>query len=58
MNMEEALAVFGTRYKIADALGLSRQAVYQWEEIPPLRVYQLKEIIAKQQQQEAQSELP
>jgi transcriptional repressor of cell division inhibition gene dicB len=48
MKKEEALAVFnGSQRRLAEALGLSVQAVNQWgDEVPPLRAYQIREIAA------------
>lgn len=46
MTKEEAVAAFGSVRKLADALGITEQAVHQWgEEVPRLRVYQIKDII-------------
>ena len=46
MTKEEAVAAFGSVRKLADALGITEQAVHQWgEEGPRLRVYQIKDII-------------
>lgn len=48
MTKNEAFELFGGARKLAEALGLSVQAVHQWEDdsIPELRVYQIKEILA------------
>jgi hypothetical protein len=47
MTTEEALAKFGgSRRRLAEALGISVQAVAQWgAQVPPLRVYQIKELL-------------
>lgn len=47
MTKDEALALFGGNVsKLADALGVRPQAVRKWgKHVPPLRVYQIKEII-------------
>ena len=51
MTLEEALLHFNnSRRELAEALGVSTQAVQYWSddgEIPQLRVYQINEIIAK-----------
>ena len=47
MKIEEALALFKNKSGIARALGISRQAVSKWSEIPIRRSYELKEIIKK-----------
>lgn len=45
MKTQDAIQQFGSVRKIAEALGLSVQAIYAWgDEVPPLRVYQLREI--------------
>ena len=52
MKTEEAVAAFGGIRPLAEALGVSTQSAYRWgEELPPLRVYQVKEILAKRAQQ-------
>jgi len=38
MTKNEAVTIFGTRRKITDALGISRQAVSQWPETLPQRL--------------------
>lgn len=47
MTTKEAIAMFGgSRRKLAEALGISVQAVAQWGgEVPVLREYQIKEIV-------------
>lgn len=48
MTVSEALKFFGSRRKIAEVLGLHVSAVYHWgDRLPPLREYQLKEIMQK-----------
>lgn len=44
MTTKEALALFGDSYrKLAEALGITEQAVRQWgNNVPELRVYQIK----------------
>jgi len=45
MKTSEAVRRAGSIRKLADLLGLSTQAVYRWgKEVPPLRMYQLREI--------------
>ena len=47
MTLNEALVYYGSVRKIAEALGLSVQAVYAWgDTVPDLRAYQLREKIA------------
>ena len=36
--LEEAARKFGGRSKLAAALGISPQAVYKWQQVPPMRV--------------------
>jgi len=48
MKTKDAIKIFGNKTRLAEALGISRPAVSRWgENLPPLRVYQLKEIIEK-----------
>lgn len=47
MSKDEAILLFGTASNLARALGITRQAVGLWGEmVPPLRAYQIREIIA------------
>lgn len=46
MTLNEALVYFGSVRQIAEALGVSVQAVYAWgDTVPDLRAYQLREMI-------------
>lgn len=48
MKTQEAVNHFGSIRKMAAALDLSVQAIYKWgEDVPPLRAYQLKEMMAQ-----------
>lgn len=42
MTKQEAIDHYGGAQKLADALGISFQAVYAWPEIPLGRQYQLQ----------------
>lgn len=54
MKTSDAILAFGSLTALAKALGISVQAVYQWgDTVPPLRVYQIKELIAMQQVEKA-----
>lgn len=45
MKTSEAIQLFGSIRRVAEALGVSVQAVYAWGDlVPPLRAYQLREI--------------
>jgi DNA-binding transcriptional regulator YdaS (Cro superfamily) len=49
MTTEEAKALFGGTRKLAEALGITEQAVSQWgENVPELRVYQIKVLAGEQ----------
>jgi len=49
MTTEEAKALFGGARKLAEALGITEQAVSQWgENVPELRVYQIKVLAGEQ----------
>lgn len=56
MLTNEALELFGGKVRpLAEALGLSVQAVYAWgDTVPPLRAYQIRDIINQRQQIQAQ----
>lgn len=47
MNKSEALSYFNNSVsELAGALGISSASISQWgEKIPPLRAYQIKEIV-------------
>ena len=49
MTKQEAIDLFdGSIRKLAEALGITEQAVSQWgDEVPELRVYQIRELKAK-----------
>lgn len=45
MKKSEAIDLFGGVRKLADALGITEQAVHQWgSDVPHLRAYQIKAI--------------
>lgn len=47
MTKQEAIRIFGGTRALAEALGISTQAVGRWgEEIPPFRQYQIRELLA------------
>lgn len=49
MKTSDAIAAFGSTRKLAERLGLSVQAIYKWgEDVPALRVYQLRDLLNKQ----------
>lgn len=49
MTKQEALKLFdGSVRKLADALGITEQAIHQWgDHVPKLRAYQIREIAGK-----------
>jgi len=48
MTKDEAIKAFGGTRKLAEALGISEQAIHQWGEmVPELRVYQIKVVMAE-----------
>jgi len=42
MTKEQAIQLAGTAMALAQILGIQRQAISQWTEIPPARLWQLK----------------
>jgi len=45
MKKEDAIKHFGSQSKLAQALGINKQAVHQWPEIVPIgRQYQIEVI--------------
>jgi hypothetical protein len=47
MTTKQAIRHFGSVAALAQVLGISRQSVYRWGKYPPpLRAYQLREIVA------------
>jgi hypothetical protein len=49
MTKQEAIRIFGGTRALAEALGISTQAVGRWgDEIPPFRQYQIRELLADQ----------
>ena len=47
MNKEAKLIIqyFGSVPAIAEALDVSRHAIYQWKKVPQLRAYELEELM-------------
>lgn len=46
MKKQDVIELFGSPRDVAAALGISVQAVHRWgDTIPPLRAYQVREII-------------
>lgn len=49
MKTIDAISKAGGIHKLAELLGISVQAIYQWgEEVPKLRQYELREIFSEQ----------
>lgn len=44
MTKQDAIKHFGGVRELASALGVSPPAIYQWEEVPPIRQVQLQRI--------------
>lgn len=46
MTTEQAKEYFGSVRKLAEALGITEQAVHQWgDTVPELRQYQIRDIL-------------
>jgi len=57
MKTSDAISKFGSVRALAEALGVSVQAVYRWPEIvPKLRQYEIAEILSKRSAADPQSE--
>jgi transcriptional repressor of cell division inhibition gene dicB len=49
MTTKEAIDRFGGTDRLAEALGITRQAIYQWgEAVPELRQFQIEVILRRQ----------
>ena len=47
MKTEDAIKAFGSPKELAAALGITREAIYQWgDDVPELRAYQIRELLA------------
>lgn len=51
MTTDDAIALLGptaTTLDLAEALGITRPAIYQWRgTVPPLRVYQIQSVVER-----------
>jgi len=48
VTVDELIKIYGSRKEIARVLGIHVSSVYQWgNRVPPLRVYQFKEMLRK-----------
>lgn len=57
MKKRDAIAVFGSASELARSLGITRQSVAKWtDEVPPLRAYQIEEIIDQRRQDEGETQ--
>jgi hypothetical protein len=49
MRLEDAIRTFGSKRKVAKAVGIDPRSVSDWKEIiPELRAYQIVEIVKQQ----------
>ena len=53
MRTKDAIEEFGNNVReLAQALGITREAIYQWgEKVPPLRAYEIRDILAARRAQ-------
>ena len=50
MTKQEAISRFGSIKALADVLGITREAIYQWGDVvPALRAYEIRDLLAKRQ---------
>jgi len=57
MKTDDAIAAFGSASELARVLGITRQSVSKWsEDVPPLRVYQITEILEQRRQEEEEAQ--
>ena len=50
MKTKDAIKAFGSPKELAAALGITREAIYQWgDTVPELRAYQIRELMAARQ---------
>lgn len=49
MRTKDAIKEFGNNVReLAEALGITREAIYQWgENVPALRAYEIRDILAE-----------
>jgi len=48
VKKQEAINAFGSVRKLAEAIGITEQAVHQWGDmVPELRAYQIKAVLAE-----------
>lgn len=54
MKTDDAIKAFGTPKELAAALGITREAIYQWgDTVPELRAYQIRELLAARESAES-----
>lgn len=57
MKTKDALDAFGSVRELAAALDISVPAIYQWgEDVPPLRAYQIRDLLAAREAKPADEE--
>lgn len=57
MKTEDAIKLFKGVRPLAEALGITREAIYQWgDSVPALRVYQIKDLVAARAEAPSTSE--
>ena len=51
MDTEKAIKLFGSVKLLAEALGITNKAVYQWgKNVPALRAYEIKDILQRRKE--------
>lgn len=43
-ELEKAIKLFGSVYRLSQLLNVSMAALYQWQRVPPLRAYEIEKL--------------
>jgi len=57
MKTKDAVEFFGGHAALADAIGVTRQAIYMWgDDVPELRSYHVKAVMRERERESAKGE--